>query len=386
MPWTVRPSRRHLAGGRAIPALAALVAGALLLAGCASSPSTSSSATSTTPVGTNTAWVKDSTSALNVFLPDEDSIYWFDGYGTDNGARTIVSGQVPTARYWSFTAYPVPQNAQRQHRHDTQIQQSDGRYTLTIAQSCAGVPGTCMTMGATDGGILVMRLYVPVDVNGAGSGGVPLPTIGYVNRSGRPIPLDQATGDPAISKVVAGYRDQHGALPASLTQSYPAPAPVPVPVTSPAPVGGITYGTGPYANPDNVYQHIAYTTTRGNLVVTAKAPTYQTDANSKANDLARTAAQDPQVRYWSLCTTLKGRHTGDCLRDEQVHIPAGSDTFTAIVSPSCPVAGYANCILAGPEPLQSSLAYRNLLPSPSFKPLAFTGPYALTASYVARPG
>ena len=58
--------------------------------------------------------------------------------------------------------------------------------------------------------------------------------------------------------------------------------------------------------------------------------------------------------------------------------------LTAIVSPTCPVAGYANCLLAGPEPLQSSLAYRNLLPSPSFKPIAFTGPYRMTATYVAR--
>jgi hypothetical protein len=90
------------------------------------------------------------------------------------------------------------------------------------------------------------------------------------------------------------------------------------------------------------------------------------------------------VRYWSLCTTLKGRHTGDCLRDEQVSIPAGGDVFTVIVSPTCPVAGYANCLLAGPEPLQSSLAYRNLLPSASFKQIAFTGPYRMTATYVAR--
>ena len=100
-------------------------------------------------------------------------------------------------------------------------------------------------------------------------------------------------------------------------------------------------------------------------MVTAKAPTYQTDSNPKANNLARSADQHPQVRYWSLCTTLKGRHTGDCLRDEQVVIQSGGDTFTAIVSPTCPVAGYANCLLAGPEPLQNSLAYRNLLPSPS---------------------
>ena len=108
---------------------------AMTLAACTSSGTNSTTAT-TTPVGTNTAWVKDSTSALNVFLPDEDSIYWFDGYGTANGARTVINGRVPTARYWSFTAYPIPQNSQRQHLHDTQIDQSDGRYTITIAQKC----------------------------------------------------------------------------------------------------------------------------------------------------------------------------------------------------------------------------------------------------------
>jgi hypothetical protein len=336
------------------------------LAACTSS-NTSSITVTTAPIGTNTAWVKDSTSALNIFLPDEDSIYWFDGYGTANGARTVLTGQVPTARYWSFTAYPIPQNSQRQHLHDTQIGQSEGRYTFTIAQKCTGVSGTCMAMGATNGGVLVMRLYVPVDI-----------------KAGKEISLDQATGNPAIGQTITTYRDQNGALPSALAQSYPPPAPVPVPVSNPAPVGGITYGTGPYANPDNIYEHMAYTTTRGNLVVTATAPTYQADANPETNDLARTADQHPQVRYWSLCTTLKGRHTGDCLRDEQISIPPGPDIFTVIVSPTCPVVGYANCLLAGPEPLQSSLAYRNLLPSADFKPLAFTGPYRMTATYVAR--
>ncbi len=390
-----RAWRRKVGWGTKLPAVRCqspilswltIVIGALTLAGCSSATTTSTTTTTTTPVGTTTAWVKDSTNALNVFLPDEDSIYWFDGYGTADGARTVVSGQLPSARYWSFTAYPVPQNDQRQHLHDTQIDRSEGRYTLTIAQTCGGVSGTCMAMGATDGGILVMRLYVPEDINGAGTGGVPLPTIGFVDRAGKEISLDQAAGNPAIGQVVASYRARNGALPADLTQSYPPPAPVPVPVTRPTPVGGVTYGTGPYANPDNIYEHIAYTTTRGNLVVTAEAPTYQSDSNPKANDLARTADQHPQVRYWSLCTTLKGRHTGDCLRDEQVSIPSGSDTFTAIVSPTCPVAGYANCLAAGPEPLQSSLAYRNLLPSPGFRPIAFTGSYRMTAAYVARSG
>jgi hypothetical protein len=171
---------------------------AMTLAACTSSPSkssgTNSTTASTTPVGTNTDWVKDSTSALNVFLPDEDSIYWFDGYGTANGARTVISGQVPTARYWSFTAYPVPQDSQRQHLHDTQIEQSNGRYTLTIAQKCTDVSGTCMAMGATNGGILVMRLYVPTDINGAGSGGVPLPPSA---TSTNPANRSPSTGPPA---------------------------------------------------------------------------------------------------------------------------------------------------------------------------------------------
>src|SRR6516165_11583406 len=119
-----------------------VVLAAALLTACGSSPSTSPS--SAPPHGTNTSWIKDSVHSLNVFLPDADSIYWFDGYGTAKGARTVVSGQVPAARYWSFTAYPVPQNADRQHVHDTQIDQSGGRFTLTIAQSCSGVSRPCL--------------------------------------------------------------------------------------------------------------------------------------------------------------------------------------------------------------------------------------------------
>jgi hypothetical protein len=83
---------------------------------------------------------------------------------------------------------------------------------------------------------------------------------------------------------------------------------------------------------------------------------------------------------------LKDLHTGACLRDSEIHFPTGSNRFTLIVSPTCPVAGYVNCLVAGPEPLQVSLSWRYLLPSAAFLPLAFRGPYALTANYVGRPG
>ncbi len=356
----------------------------LFLSACGSSSSAPPS--TSTPPGTNTSWIKDSVDSLNVFLPDADSIYWFDGYGTAHGARTVITGQVPTARYWSFTAYPVPQNADRQHVHDTQIEQSGGHYTVTIAQSCTGVKGTCLKMGNTDGGVLVIRLYVPIDVATTGTGAVPLPKISYVSSSGHSLTLQQASGSSVVADAMQAYRNQHGALPPSLHRTYPPQAPVPTPITDPPPKGRLSYGDGPYANPDNSYEHIPLDTARGNLVVTGKAPTYQTDSFTKANDLARAASQSPQVRYWSLCIVLKGRHTGDCLRDEQVVIPSHTADFTVIVSPTCPVAGYANCIVSGPQVLQSSISYRNLLPSPQFESVALMGPYRMTATYVARPG
>lgn len=363
---------------------ALLVIAVALLSACGSSSTAPSSPS--IPPGSSTSWIKDSVTSLNVFLPDADSTYWFDGYGTAKGARTVITGRVPTARYWSFTAYPVPQNADRKHVHDTQIEQTNGHYTVTIAQSCTAVSGTCLDMGDTDGGVIVFRLYVPSDVASAGTGGVPLPTISYVSSSGHSLTLQQASGSSVVAAAMQAYRNQHGALPAELSRSYPPAAPVPTPITDPPPRGRLSYGDGPYANPDNVYEHIALDTGRGNLVLTAQAPTYLTDSFAKANDLSRAASQNPQVRYWSLCVVLKGRHTGDCLRDEQVAIPAGTKDFTVIVSPTCPVGGYANCILSGPQALQTSVSYRNLLPSKDFTPDALMGPYRMTATYVARPG
>jgi hypothetical protein len=366
--------------------MAALLTVALLLVlGAAPGPSGNAAASSPAPAATS--WVKDSVKALNIFLPDADSDYYINGFGTAGGDRTVVSGRVPEARYWSFTAYPTASGAKVEHVHDTEIAQSDGRYKVTLSASCSGIRGTCLatgTRGAT--GVLVLRIYVPVDVNGAGTGGVPLPQISYLSRSGSTRTLTQASGSPVIGNVLALLRRQNGALPAALTLPYPAPAPVPVPVLTPIPVGVRSGAKGVYANPDNLYDHLAYTSKRGDLVIRAEAPTYRSDSFRAANDLSRPSSASAQVRYWSLCTVLKGRHTGACLRDEQIHLAAGSRAFTVIVSPTCPVAGYANCLPAGPEPLQQTLSYRNLLPSPGFAAQAFRGPYALRATYVARPG
>jgi hypothetical protein len=365
---------------------AVLVLVSALTVAMASTPAAGSENVSGASSTTSSQWVKDTTHNLDIWLPDANSDYYLGGYGTKSGARTIIRGQVPDARYWSFTAYPLPSGTEGAEIHDTQIARLRGRYQITIAASCRGVRGTCLATPRTDpSGVVVLRLYVPVDLHGEGTGGVPLPSISYVSAGGAPISLTTAAGTPAIATALEGYANEHGALPAALTQKYPPPAPVPTPIRLPPPVAAVSHGKGKFNNPDSIYVHVRYTTTRGNLVASALPPTFQADGNRSVNNLARPASKSPQVRYWSLCIVLEGLHTGDCLRDQQVYLNPGSRRFTTIVSPTCPVAGYRNCLLAGPQPLQVSLAYRYVLPSNSFKPNAFRGPYALTATYVGRP-
>ena len=98
-------------------------------------------------------------------------------------------------------------------------------------------------------GMVVLRLYVPVDLNGAGTGGVPLPTVTYESRSGAPISLTQAAGTETMQKTLDSYRSQHGALPEEVTRHYPPAAPVPVPNNDPPPQGRISSGEGKFNNP-----------------------------------------------------------------------------------------------------------------------------------------
>jgi hypothetical protein len=362
-----RHSRRASIIVGAFAVLGALVTtGAMGSVSAAASPSTAS------------GWVRDTTTILDVFAPDEATDYYFDAFGTANGARTVISGQVPHARYWSFTVYPG-----QVHAYDAKIAHKAGHYRLTIASSCNGISGTCLSAQSSGtSGVVLMRLYVPVDLAGAGTGAVPLPAITYENAKGVPITQQQATGSGSMEALLALSRAKHGALPSSLTLPYPAAAPVPVPVNAP-PVPVVVDGTGPYANPDNDYLKLPLDTMRGNLVISGEAPTYLTDSFVHANHLNRSSS--PQTRYWSLCVEYQGDYTGACVRDEEIHLSAGSRKFVVVVAPSCPVAGYRNCLLSGPSQLQRAVLYRNLLPSSAFAQQALRGPYKLTARYVARP-
>jgi hypothetical protein len=332
-----------------------------------------------TSAAASSTWVKDSTKSLDIFAPDEATDYYFDGYSTASGARTLIAGRVPTARYWSYIAYPSKVDL-----HDTEIHTRDGRYTITITASCQGVRGNCMATGTGTTGIVILRLYVPIDLQGAGTGGVPLPSITYHSAAGRPETLSAAAGSDAIADGLAAERKLEGTLPAVLTEQHPAAPAVPEAVVAPAPRVA-TGGQGAFANPDNSYEVVALNMLRGNLVVTAKAPTYQNDTFPHANHLNRSPSAHPDVRYWSVCVQYPNRYTGSCLRDEQIKIARTGD-FTVIVAPTCPVHGYRNCLPSGPVSLAKGLLLRNMLPSKGFTTKVFSGAYALQAHYVARPG
>ena len=329
------------------------------------------------PKSTSSGWVKDTTHDLDIFAPDAASVYYLDGYGTANGAKTVISGEVPEARYWSFTTYPG-----KAEIHDTEIAAPNDRYQVTLATSCARIIGPCLATGRNTAGVVVLRLYVPVDLKRSGSGGVPLPQIRYQSAEGGGASLAQASESQTVVDQMAALRVKQGTLPKALTISRSPAPPVPTPADYPAPQATLG-GSGAYSNPDNHYEDVPLDTARGDLVVSARAPAVQAGSSTARYDAEHRPTPVADVRYWSLCVDLKGAHTGSCLDNQQVHL-GSDDRFTVVVAPTCPVAGYANCLLSGPEALQTELLYRNLLPSTKFLPVEFSGAYALRATYVAR--
>ena len=237
-----------------------------------------------------------------------------------------------------------------------------GRYSVTMARSCSGVTGTCLAMGATDGGVLVLRLYVPRR-RGPGRDWRCATADRPLRGRGRSTPtLRQATGSTAVPDALDGYRGLHGALPAAVYARYLPAAPVPVPVTDPVPEGSISHGTAPTptrTTPTSTSRCRRPGRPRGD----GPGPDLPARPGAPRQRPRPHRGRGPPGRYRSLCIVLKGRHTGDCLRDEQVAIPPGTSALTVIVSPTCPVAGYTNCLVSGPAQLQTSISYRNLLPS-----------------------
>jgi len=221
-----------------------------------------------------------------------------------------------------------------------------------------------------------MRLYVPVDLYSAGTrrgctAGHLLPEpVWFVvdaDPGSRVTRHPQTDGQlPGPERRVAGGTDE--AL-CGFRRQFPTPW-----KTHPR-QPSFPHGEGPYAQSRQRLPSMCPTPrTRGDLVVIGPGPTYQSGFIPQGQRLGSTGiAESPgpllvvvHRAQRSPYRRLPPRRGGS--------YPSGSTTFIVIVAPTCPGAGYANCIEAGPEPLQNSLSYRNLLPNQSFAPLAFTVP------------
>lgn len=107
-----------------------------------------------------------------------------DDSGTDFDGRCTftISGQTPTARYWTLTLYDTQgrlvANAIDRHGFTSEeiVRDTDGRFTIAIAPHAR--PGNWLPSGGIEQFILVLRLYdTPIGVATHTAKEAPMPAI-----------------------------------------------------------------------------------------------------------------------------------------------------------------------------------------------------------------
>ncbi len=335
---------------------------------------------------------------------------WRSYGNAPEGSETVLRGNAPRARYWSFAVVST-RRTELSSLNDTQIQTNpDGTYEVVVRQSCTGVQN-CLTVPPSVAPFTVLIFYRIYEPEGDVCGGVELPKVSYRaigDQSGPPTPgspLDPVGADgcpprwhatDAVLRKISGESDRVGpdgiGSPPALTRA-----------------GG---GAGTAATQDNAYLFFFYDMTKGNVVMSGRAPTYRRQREDAVNDLGRSDGSE-QTRYWSLCSTAFTRPMA-CLRDEEVQVDAGG-YFDVVIAPQCPIPGYRNCLISGPSVFEGDVAeflgnnlqfapaagiavYRNLIAAPDFasatspvncppdRVAQFCDEYALQVRYVPRAG
>ncbi|MDX2169047.1 MAG: hypothetical protein SF182_18410 [Deltaproteobacteria bacterium] len=129
------------------------------------------------------------TGASNVAYPDTDATYWTMAFDSTVASAMRISGQFPSARFMSFTAYDA-QGGDATALIDQDIApdpgssnpftpagagSSGGTYTITVVGP-DGAPGPNTLVLPTAAGWVLLRVYVP-DEGLDREGGVPLPQV-----------------------------------------------------------------------------------------------------------------------------------------------------------------------------------------------------------------
>ena len=394
--------------------MGSLVAAAIL-AGAAAVASADVSAPGPGPAA-GCAWPLESNPDTgNVFFPDTSAMYWVAPFVPAPGARLVIHGQYPYARYFSFhvydaatrvldaiTDFQIRPDRGSANPFDTGAQAPRRGYTVRVvfADRPARPPPNTIYAGSLKEGVpnpagaLIYRIYVPNDP-GSASGGEPLPTVTFSERGARrAIRLGECTALPPSTGGVINDTVNAQGFPAA------APAPVNFPSAQNPPSWRRYYGqTGGgelfWSNRDNAYMRLQLSRSYGDLAVfRAKAPTFpDTTAGQPVTAPA-------QVRYWSICEyDFASQRYVACSPDYQTPLDS-QGYFTVVVSdpshrPSNATAANGVTWLPWGPYYDGMPFYRQMLASPGFAqaiarvpqgadPRTIEGEYYPTAAYCTK--
>jgi len=373
-----------------------------------------------TPLGHGTAkaavecawWVETSMSTTNVLYPDTAAAYWTMPYLTDEAERIDVNGTYLDARYFAIQAYGA----------DAQLFASAGGQESAIADfeivadaaatnpwDVPGDPGGNWTVTLADEPIsgatnqlplspqgtvkplipeipattafLMIRVYLPADGFAALRGVLPEVTI--TNGDGSVRNLEPCS--PKQRTVLAATKDGKALVKALKSRNTPANADCGD--TCPPDLEFFKVGSGatPFPNANSAYIGALYTPKQGMLVVArAVMPT------TSSGESPQVWPGGKQLRYWSICNYVhkapfpavetvvggKGKKVVGCTNDTTTSLsPSGTATLVLSFPADKKAIGKRLSRMSATTWLpmsprygttQELLAFRNMLPNPSF--------------------
>jgi hypothetical protein len=405
-PWS-RGGRGQRRPGLVAGVLGVPVALALALSACTSAQPSGSAAASgsqpAAPPGMSCAWPTElNVQSDNSAVPDSVSVdsaeaVWFQPIVAAAGARIVLSGRFPDARYASFSVYTPSGGFVTSHGVGTSLPDyriapqpgsvnpwqregaPGGRFTVTILSDSS--PGQANTLPLPAGttsrypGYLVYRVYLPA---GGSFSDVPIPVLTVKQGSAaRTIPacLQHNSKLPVLEG--AGTSGGPPSTPAATPRSAAVPPQLEFYALPESKMS--SEGVG---NADTAYA-VAYLIrppAPDVVIVTAKAPTFAPGSHPSP-----WPAPGEEVRYWSMCIlagtaklpTIANKLSGGgtdygCRADEATRLNAAGDYTYVIGSESqraaisrVPGVTFLPFATVQPTPLYL-LMLRNILVSTSF--------------------
>jgi hypothetical protein len=277
---------------------------------------------------------------VNIEYPDLSAKYWAHAFVPVPGERLVITGEYPSARYFSLIVYDeklvpldsvydaeIAPNAGSSNPFSAKPTRGSGdsytEYVDFTAPPSDPAPNTLYVGDTpqetpTAESTLMYRVYVPENPDEP-AGNVPLPQITLETAEGTTL---DTYGDCASSSIEVG-----GQLNEEIANSnWPAAAPTPdIPDATNPPTWSRAFGSkvvGVYANPQNAYLKATISRQYGEIVVIhGKAPSFPNTRAGQPPYLKR------QVRYWSICENSDTTRVISCAADYEAALKNGYYTY-----------------------------------------------------------